>query len=915
MKKLLITLVLFLAQLNAKTSSVKKDDTTFIYKGYYVDDSIITDIIKSNKTVGEIKAALLNTNYFSEVNISDNGKNTISITVKEFPILRSVKMNVDGCPAIPLDRFLTQAGIVAKESQNKPNQSATRLTPEKISYLLEALRQTYNGVFLLDDIDIDIKMKEKNGVADLLIKVKAIRGNELRHTIFYGNKNISTRRLKKCVNLKKIALLVINKNSLDNQNLQMTKNNLERLGKSKGYYDFKVTSVTIERIKGAECLVVCVDEGSQYKVKEVSVKNYSEEIANKLNKLMRVHGNNSIFNQELVDETRENIIRELARLNLNNYDVSYDIKKDEKNHTLSVRFLIKQPENPRKINRISITNSSYIKDKTILDRFPLKEGDTVSDSALEIASNIVSSSPCLSKCTGTKSPSKTDPNKDDVKLDIEESRISLKLAFRLASQTGLEFPFSIVDSNLLGKGTTFSLDAVISPSTGDSSFWDYFQNASIGASLKKDKLFGSDTSGFVNFSFGRKRLNDYSFFNDITLVDALKTWVSKSKNPTVDQFIEKMKKDSGVAKDASAKQADFVDASKLSGISWSDYSDSIRMNEFKISVGAGLNFKLNDNNALLTSITINHRDIKISDGSDERDFREIRDGDKSPDKDKETKVDEQEIIVGKKNEMITRRGFKPDGVECNRKSDKKAIDEGKTIRSVYSGFGKLPRFYDSLPKSKEEFIPKVSYKFQTSSLMEDSLFMSDISTSAVLGTTNALKFTVDTSFEKRFDDFIILGLSLSAGKMFGQCWLDNFTTKDLNGPFSRIGPVEMYSFNSLGGQNFFSLSASAGIVAYDDHKLTITPKVKFSLGSLWGSGIDPMRIPDVLVKSDPKKARDWDKDMLDISQNNMTIIPVGSIGLDIKLGPLNFGIALNKKLGDGSDLNCVSALDFSISIG
>ena len=265
MKKIILTLLIFLFSTNLHSEIIKK----LIING---NERISEETIKIygeidlNKDIKEadlnlILKNLYSTDFFEDVKVNVNN-NVLRIDLKEYPIINQL--------ILIGEKSTKYKDQIRKIIKLKEKRSLIK------SYLvsdIETIRKLYSSAgYNFSKVETKLKKIDENKF-DLLIEINRGEQTKISSINFIGNENIRGNRLRDVIASEENKFWkIITKNTNLSENLiNLDKRLLSNYYKSLGFYDIKISSnlAQINKNKNVD-LVYTIDEGNRYIIKKIS---------------------------------------------------------------------------------------------------------------------------------------------------------------------------------------------------------------------------------------------------------------------------------------------------------------------------------------------------------------------------------------------------------------------------------------------------------------------------------------------------------------------------------------------------------------------------------------------------------------------------------------------------------------------
>ncbi|QEK38253.1 BamA/TamA family outer membrane protein [Candidatus Cytomitobacter indipagum] len=799
--------------------------------------SILDSIDELNKD--DIISSLSEQGYFEDIKVSRKNDQWI-VSVKEFPILGKVTYEVKNSNPIEWEA-LTKL------------KKRSFVSPQTIKATEETIRMQYQIMEETSYVEVKSYSNEENGKIDLKFVVMVEKPKNINKVIFIGNKEISTEDLYDQIAKKHRAILkLFITKSISFSSLDQSKEQIEGHAYNLGYLDFRVNSMTVEKVKNEKILVVNLFEGKQYTVKNVSIsssieKNYAAFLLQEIKKLIACK---DLFSHEKINKAKQLIKDRLAYKYGRNYKVNHKI--DKKNNEASIEFNAEE-EKPKILNNIIINGNVRTHTDVILKRITLNPGDIISDKEiLRTKKNLVWSGFCDNVQINVED------NKDnsDLIMDYKEKStgsLVFKLSAALQKKMEYSFTFGYSDVNFLGLGK--SLQSNVSISRESRSFGFEIEERFVNG--KPVHVFAGADVFFLpaveDNSFIDNRIN-FNTWSDQS-PDSYRILSERIRYSDILEKTQNTENDKYAKLSLSEKKPDKVEKDDKK-VYWSENSKTIETKTKGIEFRAGIHSS-HKKHGLSLSISPSFKHIEVVDNS----------------------------------------------------------TYAKDSDEMYSKGVGITRFFDKdikkFDKHKSQVALNIGHAFSMSDLAEKYTFSTKIGSTINVGTSNFLKNNIRMQITRYYGEKYNVSLEVNGGHItpiYNYSWMDNFKSANIRG-FDIHGPRDAIRYNVLGGKKFLS----SGIMFNAPLMLPKAFEARWfafaDIGSLWDCGLSARRVPESLCEM-----RGWDKNTADISQNKFKIVSSCGIGMEFKVAVLKMAISLNYPIcGGKSPLNSFQSFNIGLT--
>ena len=438
----------------------------------------------------EISKSIFATGQFDDIQIGRDG-NALLINLTERPTIDEI--TIEGNEAIKTENLLD--GL--KNSGIFEGALFRRSVFENLSSELE--RQYVSQGKYGASVEVLSDSLPRNRVK-LRVEIEEGETAELKSINIVGNKIFAEEELKKVLKLKPRSWLSIFRTNTpySKENLRGDLESLESFYKNRGYLNFSVNNSIISISEDKQELFITIDifEGDIYKINEITLAGdlpIDEEIVKKL----IFARNETIFSQELITISEENINNLLNNEGFLFSEVSGNIKKVEEN-LVDVVFFI-EPGQRTYIRNINFTGNERTHDVVLRREMRQMEGAWASNSLLERSKLRLDRLGFFKQVDYEKIPVPGEKDKVDIEFIVEEE-FSGSIAGSLGyGAYGFSLGANYSESNAFGTGNSIGIGINYSDWQTNISF-NFF-----------DPYFNPDGVGLGYGAYIRS--SDYSNFN------------------------------------------------------------------------------------------------------------------------------------------------------------------------------------------------------------------------------------------------------------------------------------------------------------------------------------------------------------------------------------------------------------------
>lgn len=281
--------------------------------------------------------------------------------------------------------------------------------------------------------------------------------------IITGNKQFSTRKLKKQINLKEKTIW--RKQTFTRRLLDLDRLNLESFYIKQGYLHCTVIDSFSIHSNNLVDVFFKINEGQMYILKDVIISG-AESLSEKKILSLLDHKINAPYNPIQIRNGIKNILNEYANIGrpLTTITDSLEVNNDIRLH------LIIHESKPMYINQVTITNNKLVKEKPIRREIALQPGDLYSLKKIELSKRHIYETGLFASVNIRLTDIDTVRNKVNLVVDVRELDMRyLGLDFGLGQDRGLREgrePYTSLEAtgqwlnrNIGGRGSRLSLKA------------------------------------------------------------------------------------------------------------------------------------------------------------------------------------------------------------------------------------------------------------------------------------------------------------------------------------------------------------------------------------------------------------------------------------------------------------------------
>lgn len=408
----------------------------------------VGDDIDSQRLV-EATQQLFKTGFFQDIRLSRD-QSVLIVNLTERPSISSIE--ISGNRAIKKKDLLN--GL--KKSGLAEGEIFQRATLEGVRNELQ--RQYVSQGRYSAHIEATVVPQPRNRVA-IKIEIKEGSVASIRHVNVVGNKVFSTEELTDVFELKKRHFWSFFKGD-DKYSREKLSGDLERLRSyylDRGYIHMDITStqVSITPDKKHVYITANVDEGEQYRVREVKLSGDLKVPREEVEALL-LSKEGQIFSRKVMTTTSELITRRLGNEGYTFADVAGVPQVHEEDNTVTITFMV-DPGNRAYVNRINFRGNTKTRDEVLRREMRQMEGGWASTHLID-QSKLRLERLGYFKEVSVETPAV--PGTDDqidVNISVEEQASgSISASIGYAQNAGLILGASVSQSNFMGTGNYVS---------------------------------------------------------------------------------------------------------------------------------------------------------------------------------------------------------------------------------------------------------------------------------------------------------------------------------------------------------------------------------------------------------------------------------------------------------------------------
>jgi len=463
----------------------------------------VGDVLSAAEVNKSLKA-LYGTGLFADVAISREGSRLL-VRVVENPVINQIAF--EGNDALEDEELNT-------EIQLRPRVVFTRTKVQQdVKRIIELYRRSgYFGAVVEPKV-IQLPQNRVN----LVFEIKEGPESGIRSITFVGNRVFSDSELREVILTKesKWWRILTSADKYDPDRLTFDRELLRRFYLENGYADFRVVSAVAELAPDRSDFFVTftVEEGERYKFGDVAVSSKIKEIKpESLSPLIKFK-KGDWYSSALVDNAVIDLTNEAGNFGYAFIEVRPRVRRDRKNHTISVTFEVQ--EGPRVfVERIDIRGNTRTLDRVIRREFRLVEGDAFNAAKLQRSEQRIRNLGFFKTVEATKTRGST-PDRTVIQVDVEEQPTGeLSLGAGFSTRDGVVGEIGVRERNLLGRGQDLKAAFRVSQRTQqfDLGFTEpYFldRNLAAGVDLYSVRSSRADESSYREDKIGGRLRANY----------------------------------------------------------------------------------------------------------------------------------------------------------------------------------------------------------------------------------------------------------------------------------------------------------------------------------------------------------------------------------------------------------------------
>lgn len=455
LRKLLPALILALASVAAPAESFRVSDIQVeglqrvsagnVFSALPVEVGDSMDDVSASEAIRN----LFQTGLFADVSLARED-DVLIVSVEERPSI--ARIDIEGNENIESEQLkqgMRQAGV-------EEGQIFQRATLERLE--LEILRSYVAQGRYNADVDAEVEELPRNRVA---INFNINEGDvaAIQHINIIGNEKFSDAELISRMELRETGWWN-SITSADKYAREKLSGDLESIRShylNNGYVEFSVesTNISLGQDKKQVFVTLAVDEGEQFKVREVELDGNLIVDEEELRKLVMLE-EDELFSQERMTMTENLITRRLGREGYSFANVEATPRTHD-DGTVTVEVDV-EPGNRTYVRRVRFKGNTATHDEVLRQEMTQMEAGVASSSRIEESRNELERTGFFGRVTADTSPSPGTDDKVDVTYTVEEQPTgSLSANIGFSQTSGLIFGANVSEKNFLGSGRRASV--------------------------------------------------------------------------------------------------------------------------------------------------------------------------------------------------------------------------------------------------------------------------------------------------------------------------------------------------------------------------------------------------------------------------------------------------------------------------
>ena len=403
----------------------------------------------SQSSIDKLIKNLYSQGFFSNVSITKNVGDQITVNVEENPIVQSVTIvgNKKIKDLIIKSELQTKEGAIYSKFQLDTDIKKIKATYRKLGYLF---------------ISINYSLKKRNTeTVEVIFFLQEGKQPKISSINFYGNKNFLQTKLKKIIASQERSWyrFLSSRDLYNADRIALDKELLRQFYMQRGYVNFNITSSILEMTSDIKSFVLnyILNEGDVFYHGESNILCKISGInSDKLIKLIK-YRKGDIFNQVLIEKIKNDMTHFLVDQGFTFITVDYHFDKDVTKKLINISFIIS--ETSKYFTKyINISGNSRTLDRIIRRELTIHEGDPFHLSKIEVSRQKISN---LGYFNSVSFQNKYTSHSDTLNIDIKVKEAltgSMRFAIGYNTTEGVIASTTLSESNFLGKGQIIEID-------------------------------------------------------------------------------------------------------------------------------------------------------------------------------------------------------------------------------------------------------------------------------------------------------------------------------------------------------------------------------------------------------------------------------------------------------------------------
>lgn len=459
----------------------------------------------SDESLAEASRSLFRTGFFQDISLARDG-GVLVVNVVERPSISGI--DISGNKAIKKDdllKGLKQAGLAEGEIFQQATLEAVRNELQR-QYVAQGRYSAH--------IEAKVVEQPRNRVA-LKIDIKEGSVASIRNVNIVGNSVFGTDELIDLFELKKKHFTSFFKGD-DKYSREKLSGDLERLRShylDRGYINMDITStqVSISPDKKQVYITVNIDEGEQYRIREVKLTGDLKVDENEVQELI-LSKEGHVFSRKLMTSTSELITRRLGNEGYTFASVNGVPQVHEEDNSVTLTYVV-DPGKRAYVNRINFRGNTKTRDEVLRREMRQMEGGWASTYLIDQSKVRLERLGYFKEVSVETPPVPGTDDQVDVNISVEEQPSgSITASIGFAQNAGMILGGSISQSNFLGTGNHVTLGLTRSEyqSQYNFSFVDPYWTVD-GVSLGYNAFYRKTNYDKLNYDVSSYAVDSYGF--------------------------------------------------------------------------------------------------------------------------------------------------------------------------------------------------------------------------------------------------------------------------------------------------------------------------------------------------------------------------------------------------------------------